>query len=136
MRTVLLVEDCFIESYELEYRLKELGYTVKIAATLDGAKELVRQLGDHLAAIVCDNKLISGEPVAANFYAYVRSRAASMTFIVYSGFPPRMLSKNDPFLAVVRKPFIDEVFKHLHNFAFVTEKEQTTLPVQPDRVAA
>jgi hypothetical protein len=136
VRTVLLVEDSFIESYELEYRLKELGYSVKIAATLDGAKELVRQLGDRLVAIVCDNKLISGDPVAATFYAYVRSRVASMPFIVYSGFPPGELPTDDPFLAVVTKPFMDDVFKHLRLLTSVIEKRPSLRPIQPDRVAA
>jgi hypothetical protein len=113
MRTILLVEDSFIESFEVEYRLKELGYAVKIAATLDGAKEYVRKLHGSLAGIVCDNRLISGEPVAVTFYAYARSRAPSIPFVVYSAFPPRELPKDDPLLAVVTKPFIDDVIKHL-----------------------
>ena len=135
MRTVLIVEDSFVESYELEYRFKELGYAVKIAAMLEDARQLVRQLGDGLAVIVCDNKLISGEPVAATFYSYVRSRMPSIPFIVYSAFPPKGLPKTDPLLAVVTKPFMDDVFKHLRPVHTI-EKKPVTRPVQPDRVAA
>ena len=136
MHTVLIVEDNFVESYELEYQLKELGYAPKIVATLDGAREIVRQLGDRLGAIVCDNRLISRAPIATTFYAYVRSRMPSIPFIVYSAFPPRELPKDDPFLAVVTKPFMDDVFKHLRHFASTIEKKQITRPVGPDRVAA
>jgi hypothetical protein len=136
MRTVLIVEDSFVESYELEYQLKELGYAPKTVATLDRAREFVRQPGDRLAAIICDNKLISGEPIATTFYAYVRSRMASTPFIVYSAFPPRALPKDDPFLAVVTKPFMDDVFKHLRLFASIIDKKRTAPSAQPNREAA
>jgi CheY-like chemotaxis protein len=136
MRTVLLVEDSFVESYELEYRLKELGYTAKIAATLEGAKECLRQLDGGLAGIVCDNRLISGKPIAATFYAYARSRASSIPFIVYSAFPPWELRKDDPFLAVVRKPFMDDVLKHLRVLGPIAHKRETVLSIPSGREAA
>jgi len=134
MRTVLLVEDSFIESFELEYRLKELGYTVKIVATLEGARECLRQLHGSLAGIICDNRLISGEPVAARVYAYARSRTSSIPFVVYSAFPPRDLPEDDPLLAVVTKPFIDEVIKHLGRF--VTGQRRAPRRAAPEREAA
>ena len=136
MRTVLIVEDSFVESFELEYQLKELGYASKIVATIDRAREFVRQLGDRLAAIICDNKLISGEPIATTFYAYVRARMPSTPFIVYSAFPPRALPKDDPFLAVVTKPFMDDVFKRLGILASILDKKQAALSDQPNREAA
>ncbi|MGB9367873.1 MAG: hypothetical protein WCE79_17865 [Xanthobacteraceae bacterium] len=136
MRTVLLVEDSFVESYELEYRLKELGYAVEITATLGGAKECLCQLHDRLAGIVCDNKLIGGQAIAATFYAYTRSRASSVPFIVYSAFPPRELPKDDPFLAVITKPSMDDVVKHLRLFASIKGNRRTASPMSADREAA
>jgi hypothetical protein len=59
----------------------------------------------------------------------------SIPFIVYSAFPPMDLPKTDPFLAVVTKPFMDGVFKHLR-LLHIVEKKPVTRPVQPDRVAA
>jgi hypothetical protein len=88
MRTVLLVEDSFLESYELEYRLRELGYEVELAATLEIARERFRVLERTLVAVVCDNRLVSGKPIASKFYAHVRARQPSMPFVVYSGFRP------------------------------------------------
>ena len=100
------------------------------------AKKCLRQLTGRLAAIVFDNKLISGEPVAATFYAYARSRASTIPFIVYSAFPPRELPKDDPFLAVITKPFMDEVFRQLSLFASMTGKTRAPLALRADREAA
>ena len=138
MRTVLVVEDSFLESYELEYSLRELGYTVAIAATLETAEQRFRGLYGDLAAIVCDNKLLRGEPIGARFYAHVRSRQPFLPFVVYSGFPPQDLPKDDPLLAVVRKPFMDDVIKHLRRFNSILDKtpRRTVLPIKSDREAA
>ena len=138
MRTVLVVEDSFLESYELEYRLKELGHTVEIAATLETAKDCFRELGVNLAAIVCDNKLLRGEPVGSEFYAHVRSRQPTIPFIVYSGFPPQDLPKDDPLLAVVRKPFMDDVIRQLRRFLSIPENRprRTVRRTTSDREAA
>jgi DNA-binding NtrC family response regulator len=123
MRTVLVVEDSFLESYELEYRLQELGYAVQIVATLEAAKERFRGLGANLAAIVCDNRLLRGEPIGSKFYTHVRSRQPSMPFVVYSGFPPQDLPKDDPLLASIRKPFMDDVIKHLRRYLSILDKK-------------
>jgi DNA-binding NtrC family response regulator len=136
MRTVLLVEDSFLESYELEYRLRELGSEVELAATLEIATERFRALEGNLAAVVCDNRLVNGKPVASKFYADVRARRPSMPFVVYSGFPPEDLPKDDPLLAVVRKPFMDEVIKHLRRFTSIVEKRKTVRPTPSHREAA
>jgi DNA-binding NtrC family response regulator len=138
MRTVLVVEDSFVESYDLEYRLRELGYTVKIAATLATAKECFSEQDGELAAIVCDNRLIGGEPIGSQFYAHARSRQPSLPFIVYSGFPPEDLPKEDSLLAIVRKPFMDDVIKHLRRFHSIsgTRPRRHVLPIPPDREAA
>ena len=136
MRTVLLVEDSFIESFDLECRFKEMGYAVKIAGTLAQAKEVLRKLDGDIAGIVCDNRLICGEPGAATFYAYSRSRASSIPFVVYSAFPPTELPKDDPFLAIVTKPFLDDVIKHVRHFASILDKKRAVLPAQLHREAA
>ena len=136
MSTVLLVEDNFLESYELELRLRELGYQVELAATREIATERFRVLERGLVAVVCDNKLVTGKPFASTFYTYVRARLPSMPFVVYSGFPPEDLPKGDPFLAIVRKPFMDEVTKHLRRFALILDKRKAVLPTPPRREAA
>ena len=135
MRTVLVVEDSFLESFDLEYRLKELGYRVEIAATLEQAKACFRELDGQLAGIVCDDRLISSEPIAGIFYAYARSRAPAVPFVLYSASPPRELPTDDPFLAVVTKPFMEDVIKHLRHFASVLNKKYL-VPIPPDREAA
>jgi DNA-binding NtrC family response regulator len=136
MRTVLLVEDSFLESYELEYRLRELGYEVELAATLEIATERFRVLERTLAAVVCDNRLVNGKPVASKFYAHVRARRPSMPFVVYSGFPPADLPQDDPLLAVVRKPFMDEVITQLRRSALIVDNSKTVMPTPCHREAA
>ena len=136
MRTVLLAEDSFIESYELEYRLRELGYEVELAATLEIATERFHVLERTLVAIVCDNRLVNGKPVASKFYGHVRARRPSMPFVVYSGFPPDDLPKDDPLLAVVRKPFMDGVIKHVRRSDSIVDKRKTVLPTPSRREAA
>jgi CheY-like chemotaxis protein len=116
MSTVLVIEDQFIEGFELEHRLNELGYDVELAATRGSAFELFRQLESDLAAIVCDNRLIGGEPMAAALYRHVRANRCAVPFIVYSAFPPQDLPKNDPLLKVVAKPFSDDVIAHVRKF--------------------
>jgi hypothetical protein len=117
MNTVLVVEDSFLESYELEVSTERASYRVDITATFDGAHERFGRLRDDLAAIVCDNRLISGEAVASNFYSYVRAHDPSLPFVVYSAFPPRDLPKGDPLLATVAKPFSDDVIRHIREMA-------------------
>lgn len=130
MGTVLLVEDSFLESYELEHRLRELGYQVELAATLEISKERFRALEANLVAVVCDNKLVSGQPIGSKFYAYVRARRPWMPFVVYSGFPPEDLPKDDPLLAIVRKPFMDRAIKHLRRFSLIADKRKS-VPSRP-----
>ena len=113
MRNVLIIEDGFLDSYEIEYCLKELGYRVEIAGTLRGAREYLRRLGGDLAAIVCDNRLISGTPVASLLYREVRTADPAVPFIVYSAFPPDDLPTEDPLLRIVVKPFSDDVIRHV-----------------------
>ena len=59
-----------------------------------------------------------------------------MPFIVYSAFPRRELPKDDPFLAVITKPFMDEVFRQLSLFASMTGKTRAPLALRADREAA
>jgi CheY-like chemotaxis protein len=110
MPTVLVIEDEFLVGYELEHRLKALGYDVKLAGTEASAVELFRKLHKQgaLAAVMCDNRLINGAPAAASVYTQVRAASASTPFIVYSGFPPEDFPTDDPHLVVVRKPRIDD----------------------------
>ena len=115
--TVLIVEDSFLDSYDLECRLQELGYRVEIAGTLRGARRSFRRLIGDLAAIVCDNRLVGGSAIASRLYRAVRMEARAIPFIVYSGFPPGDLPKDDPFLRIVVKPFSDDVIAHLHQLA-------------------
>jgi hypothetical protein len=75
------------------------------------------------------------QPIAATFYAYARLGASSLPFIVYSAFPPWELPKDDPFLAVVRKPFMDEA-KHLRLLGPMDDKRQTVMSIPSDREAA
>lgn len=115
MRHLLIVEDDFLEGYELETRAKELGYRPALTATRQGAVALFEQLKGKLAGIVCDNRLIAGEPMAAWFYSYVRARDPVLPFAIYSGFPPLTLPKDDPELKVVVKPFSGDVFTFLQS---------------------
>lgn len=111
MQTVLIIEDQFLPSYDLECALKERGYDVQqTASASDGLKQF-RLLKDdgRLCAVVCDNRLIDGEPAAAELYQAFRQIDRTMPIIVYSGFPPGQLPRIDEYLAVVRKPFIDQV---------------------------
>jgi DNA-binding NtrC family response regulator len=97
MSTVLVVEDEFIASYDLEVRLKEKGYAVQLAATKAAAVQLFARLSKSrdLAAVVCDNRLINGKPAAVSVYHRVRSQNAKVPFVVYSGFPPHDLPRDD-----------------------------------------
>jgi CheY-like chemotaxis protein len=136
MNTVLVVEDSFLESYELEYQLKERGYRVDITATFDGAHERFGRLRDDLAAIVCDNRLISGEAVASIFYRYVRTHDPSLPFVVYSAFPPRDLPNDDPLLATVAKPFSDDVIRHVQEMAPLRGERRPSRSITIGRNAA
>ncbi len=120
--SILIVEDDFLESYELETRAAQLGYRPALTSTHQGAVELFEQLNGSLAGIICDNRLIAGEPAAERIYRYVRARAASLPFAIYSGFPPRHLPNDDPFLKIVAKPFSDDVFRFLRESALLNDK--------------
>jgi len=119
MRTVLVIEDQFLESFELEYQLRKRGYEVQHTATVDGGIQFFRSLEarGELAAIICDNRLIGGAPAATFIYRQVRSVDPKMPFIIYSGFPPQDLPSDDPLLAIVLKPFTERVLSLLSQLA-------------------
>lgn len=121
---LLIVEDDFLESYELESRAAQLGYAPALTGTRQGAVALFERLNGALAGIVCDNRLIAGEPVAEWLYRCVRERAATLPFAVYSGYPPLHLPKSDAFLKVVAKPFSDDVFRFLREKASPGTQQQ------------
>ena len=80
--------------------LRELGYTVAIAATLETAEQRFRGLYGDLAAIVCDNKLLRGEPIGARFYANHRPLAPTvLTLRGVLRLPAPGPSQGRPFLA-------------------------------------
>ena len=111
MSTILVIEDQFLASYDLECTFKDRGYDVRHTATPADALAQYRALRqrNELAAIVCDNRLIDDKPAAKLLYGAIRTRDAETLFIVYSGFPPDDLPGDDPRLAIVRKPFVDQV---------------------------
>jgi DNA-binding NtrC family response regulator len=113
--TVLVIEDQFLESYELECALKERGYEFHHAGTQAGAMRAIRKLiaQNDVDAIICDNRLLGDQPAAAFLYRQVRAMDAKTPFVVYSGYPPQDLPKDDPRLKVVRKPFIDQVLSFI-----------------------
>lgn len=119
MRTILVVEDQFLSAYELEWELKERGFSVAHSATMSDALQKFRSLraSRDLAAIVCDNRLIDGKPAALLLYRAVRASDADVPFIVYSGFPPNDLPQHDPRLMMVNKPFTDRVVFYVEKFA-------------------
>lgn len=119
MSTVLVIEDQFLTSYDLECALKERGFDVRHAATEEHAlaQYTSLRLGRSLAAIVCDDRLIDNKPAAKVLYSAIRARDAETPFVVYSGFPPDDLPPNDPRLAIVRKPFVKQVLAQIETFA-------------------
>jgi len=118
MSTVLVIEDQFLAGYELECLLKDSGYAVRHVATQPDAISMVERLSStgELVAIICDNRLISGEPAATSLYRAVRRQHPTMPFIVYSGYPPEDLPHGDAQLKIVRKPFADRVLSHVRSF--------------------
>ena len=138
MSTVLVIEDEFIASYDLEVRLKEKGYTVQLAATKAAAAQLFARLSKSrdLAAVVCDNRLISGTPAAVSIYRHVRSQSAEVPFVVYSGFPPHNLPRDDARLKVVQKPAVDDAIAFVEKFAPPRSNRQVSRPAEPRREAA
>jgi CheY-like chemotaxis protein len=113
--TVLIIEDQFIVSYELECLLKEQGYGVQHVATQRDALDSFQVLSGNreLAAVICDNRLIRGVPAAASLYQAIRARDKFTPFIVYSGYPPQGLPQDDPYLKIVRKPCVGQVVAHV-----------------------
>ena len=138
MSTVLVVEDQFLASYELECVLNERGYEVRHAATQsDAIREFHKfKAGGQLAAVVCDNRLIDGVQAAASFYRHVRAWDTHMPFIIYSGFPPADLLKDDPRLKTVRKPFIEQVVSYVRAFAPAQGKSRASRARMPKSEAA
>jgi hypothetical protein len=136
--TVLVIEDQFLESYELEYALKERGYGFLHAATQAGAKRAIRKLIalNDLAAIICDNRLLGDKPAAASLYRRVRAIDVKTPFVVYSGYPPQDLPGNDPRLKLVRKPFIDQVLSFIASLAPPPGKGSALRPPERGREAA
>jgi DNA-binding NtrC family response regulator len=124
MKTVLIIEDEFIAGYELGYLLKAAGYTVEFTAMPSTAMQLFRRLNrtGELAAVVCDNRLLGDRPAASALYAAIRAQAPEMPFVVYSGYPPKDLPKDDPRLRIVHKPFANEVVALVARFAPVRAK--------------
>jgi DNA-binding NtrC family response regulator len=86
MSIVLIIEDQFLVSYDLECAFKERGHKVRHAATAQDALAQYRALRerDELIAVVCDNRLIDNKPVAKSLYSAIRNNDAETPFIVYS----------------------------------------------------
>ena len=124
MSTVLVVEDQFLAGFELEYALKERGYAVRHVATINDALKAFRALrasGD-LGGVVCDNRLLGGKAAATALYHAMRGEDPHFPFVVYSGYPPTDLPTEDQLLAVVHKPFVEQVVSHLVTFVPVRGK--------------
>lgn len=118
MRAVVVVEDQFLESYELECRLKDRGYEAFPTATRASALAAIRELyaSDKLAGVITDNRLINGESAALSIYAQLRALSRDIPIAVYSAFPPLDLPTTDPRLKIVRKPFCDEAVGFVSRF--------------------
>jgi hypothetical protein len=69
-------------------------------------------------------------------YREVRSADPEIPFVVYSGYPPQDLPKNDPRLKVVRKPFSEQVLSFVATFAPPRGKGRVVRPPQRRREAA
>ena len=138
MRAVVVVEDQFLESYELECRLKDRGFETFPTATRAAALATINELhaSGNLAGVICDNRLIDGDAVAVTIYSHVRRLSRDIPFVVYSAFPPQELPVPDPRLKLVRKPFSDEAVDFVSQFRRSTYSGGEDIVANPAQKAA